>query len=150
MKSSAGCVNTPLDGNGKTLYQTTEVRDDGGAYTAFSGYEGESVPYQTARFIRVSAVSSGLVLSEVAFQDENGDPYPIQNVISDHDGELVDEQDAVPAYPTYLNSTYFDEIYHARTAYEQLHCDDVRQRLRVDASAARQGADDGRHSSSSA
>ena len=113
---------TPLDGNGKTLYQTTEVRDDGGAYTAFSGYEGESVPYQTARFIRVSAVSSGLVLSEVAFQDENGDPYPIQNVISDHDGEkLVDEQDAVPAYPSYFNSTYFDEIYHARTAYEHLH-----------------------------
>ena len=113
---------TPLDGNGKTLYQTTEVRDDGGAYTAFSGYEGEPVPYQTARFIRISAVSSGLVLSEVAFQDENGDPYPIQSVISDHDGEkLVDEQDAVPAYPSYFNSTYFDEIYHARTAYEHLH-----------------------------
>ncbi len=34
---------------------------------------------------------------------------------------LIDEQDVVPAYPSYLNSTYFDEIYHARTAYEQIH-----------------------------
>ena len=37
---------------------------------------------------------------------------------------LVDEQDVVPAYPSYLNSTYFDEIYHARTAYEQIHYDE--------------------------
>ena len=26
----------------------------------------------------------------------------------------------MPASSTYYNSTYFDEIYHARTAYEQL------------------------------
>ena len=37
---------------------------------------------------------------------------------------LVDEQDVVPAHPSYLNSTYFDEIYHARTAYEQIHYDE--------------------------
>ena len=34
--------------------------------------------------------------------------------------ELHDEQDIVPAYQTYLNSTYFDEIYHARTAFEHI------------------------------
>ena len=33
---------------------------------------------------------------------------------------LVDEQQVVPAYTTYENSTYFDEIYHARTAYEHI------------------------------
>ena len=27
----------------------------------------------------------------------------------------------VPYTPTYMNGTYFDEIYHARTAYEHLH-----------------------------
>ena len=113
---------TPLDEDGKTVLQTTEVRDDGGAYTAFSGYEGETIPFQTARYIRISAVAPGLILSEVAFQDENGDVYPIAEVIAEHDGEkLADEQDTVPAYPSYYNSTYFDEIYHARTAYEHLH-----------------------------
>lgn len=34
---------------------------------------------------------------------------------------LTDEQDAVVDQPTYKNSTYFDEIYHARTAYEFVH-----------------------------
>ena len=33
-------------------------------------------------------------------------------------GELFDEQNAVPEFENYRNSTYFDEIYHARTAYE--------------------------------
>lgn len=31
---------------------------------------------------------------------------------------LFDEQEFVPSYPSYKNGMYFDEIYHARTAYE--------------------------------
>ncbi len=34
--------------------------------------------------------------------------------------ELFDEQEYVPEYQHYTNSTYFDEIYHARTAFENL------------------------------
>lgn len=34
---------------------------------------------------------------------------------------LVDEQDCVPEYPSYMTGMYFDELYHARTAYEHLH-----------------------------
>ena len=34
--------------------------------------------------------------------------------------ELFDEQNVVPEYQHYTNSTYFDEIYHARTALENL------------------------------
>ena len=33
---------------------------------------------------------------------------------------LFDEQQTVPDVMTYMNSTYFDEIYHARTAYENI------------------------------
>lgn len=33
---------------------------------------------------------------------------------------LFDEQDIVPERPTYMNGTYFDEIYFPRTAYEEL------------------------------
>ena len=36
---------------------------------------------------------------------------------------LFNEQDLVPAKQTYLNSSYFDEIYHARTAWESLRHD---------------------------
>ncbi len=35
--------------------------------------------------------------------------------------ELFDEQDIFDGTSTYMNSTYFDEIYHARTAYEMVH-----------------------------
>lgn len=34
---------------------------------------------------------------------------------------LFDEPDTVPTRPSYLNGMYFDEIYHARTAYENVH-----------------------------
>ncbi len=34
---------------------------------------------------------------------------------------LFDEQEKAAYLPTYLNGTYFDEIYHARTAYEHLN-----------------------------
>ena len=36
-------------------------------------------------------------------------------------GALFDEQTAVPDTISQLNSMYFDEIYHGRTGYEQLH-----------------------------
>jgi len=34
--------------------------------------------------------------------------------------ELFDEQELVSVWDTYKNGTYFDEIYHARTAYEHI------------------------------
>lgn len=34
---------------------------------------------------------------------------------------LFDEQEFIPRLPSYRSGTYFDEIYHARTAYEFLH-----------------------------
>ena len=35
--------------------------------------------------------------------------------------ELADEQEYCPRRQTFMNSSYFDEIYHARTAWEQLN-----------------------------
>ncbi|MDL2258312.1 phospholipid carrier-dependent glycosyltransferase [Eubacteriales bacterium OttesenSCG-928-K08] len=34
---------------------------------------------------------------------------------------LIDEQSIVPERPSYINGMYFDELYHARTAYEHLN-----------------------------
>jgi len=70
----------------------------------------------------------GLRLHEVAFWDAQGALVPIENARDDgtRDGEydvanLIDEQALAPAIPSYRNSMYFDEIYHARTAYEHIH-----------------------------
>ena len=35
--------------------------------------------------------------------------------------ELTDEQECCPAKQTFMNSSYFDEIYHARTAWEHMN-----------------------------
>jgi len=56
-------------------------------------------------------------LGELAFFDENGALIPVDRV--DEAGQaLFDEQDLVVDYPFWTNSTYFDEIYHPRTAQE--------------------------------
>jgi Gpi18-like mannosyltransferase len=86
-------------------------------------------PFWNARYARLTAEAAGLKLIETAFIDETGTPYPIVYVNSQYGNPenrldpalLTDEQHLVPAYPSYLNSMYFDEIYHARTAYEHLH-----------------------------
>jgi len=80
--------------------------------------------YQTARYVRLTAQRSGLVLSEVAFLSEEGKPLPVASVTAsgpDDPLALIDEQETVPAQPSYYNSSYFDEIYHVRTAYEHIH-----------------------------
>ncbi|MBO4367251.1 MAG: glycosyltransferase family 39 protein, partial [Clostridia bacterium] len=78
----------------------------------------------TARFLRITAQKTGLVLRECGFLDESGDPLLVQRVMTSGSGNalaLIDEQDTVPPYPSYYNSSYFDEIYHVRTAYEHIH-----------------------------
>ncbi len=84
---------------------------------------------QKARFVRFIAQEGGLVLNEVVFLDKEGKPYPIASVqssggdpsIKNDPIKLIDEQQTVPVHPSYLNSTYFDEIYHPRSAYEHLN-----------------------------
>ena len=52
-------------------------------------------------------------------EDEYGnDMFPSQQ-------HLLDEQNTVPDSPSYLNGMYFDEIYHARTAYEVVRDTDL-------------------------
>ena len=58
----------------------------------------------------------GQMIGEVGVFSPDGDIYDLY--APDGENELIDEQDKVVYSPSYLNSTYFDEIYHARTAYE--------------------------------
>ena len=75
----------------------------------------------TVRGLRLTS-SSGTELGELALLDTDGNPVPADALRFDAEAAaLFDEQDTVPADGyTYRNSTYFDEIYHARTAYEHI------------------------------
>ena len=85
-------------------------------------WEGSSV-----RYIRISARYGGpLYLGELVIYDADLnrlDPVNFTLRWSDlsraSDG-LFDEQHLAPERPSFRNSAYFDEIYHARTAFEHL------------------------------
>lgn len=79
-----------------------------------------------ARYVLIAAESPYLKLIEVGFFESSDAEAPIEikeiiasNTTESGGNKLFDEQDLVPLEgATYMNSTYFDEIYHARTAYE--------------------------------
>ncbi len=83
---------------------------------------------ESARYAKIEYDTPGLTFFEFAFSGADGIPYPVS--VKGHTGSrelskpqdpklLIDEQQLVPAHPTFMDSMYFDEIYHARTGYEQ-------------------------------
>ena len=80
----------------------------------------EGVAGTRARYIRLIA-SAELDLGELAVYDAAGNQLDAAAFSYDAGCEpLFDEQDTVPLRPSYMNSSYFDEIYHARTALEHV------------------------------
>ena len=127
----------------KWKYVTVSYEDEDGERTYYDGDESYIERF-SGRYVRLSAHQLGLRLNEVLFRDAEGGIIPA-NIAerrgTEPDSELysdpaalLDEQDSIEALPSVLsseeasskiqpswwNSTYFDEIYHARTAYEFL------------------------------
>ncbi len=71
------------------------------------------------RYVRLTPLDDSVVLNEAGLLPVEAKGVPAVAVQGDG-AALVDEQDTVPLYTTYENSSYFDEIYHARTAYEHI------------------------------
>lgn len=73
----------------------------------------------TSRYLRLTLLDTNASLLELTFTDAQGN---ILTPINDADyPTLFDESGCYPERSTFRNSMYFDEIYHARTAYEYLH-----------------------------
>lgn len=68
--------------------------------------------------IRLTLSDDSASLLELVFLDGNGNVLPPLNA-ADYPA-LFDEASLYPARSSFRNGTYFDEIYHARTAYEFL------------------------------
>lgn len=78
-------------------------------------------PFQRVKYIRIIA-GSELYLGELAIYDGAGELITTDKMIYDAGcAPLFDEQELIPEEgKTQYNSAYFDEIYHARTAYENV------------------------------
>lgn len=105
---------------------------DGVNYAQIAEYQQNSVffwndiPINTnCRYICITPdENSPGVIGEVLFVDNNNNIIEaIPN--SDTARLITDERKTVPEKISYKNCTYFDEIYHARTAYEFVHGLDV-------------------------
>ena len=101
------------------------IYDESGTVTDVSS---GMLPF-SGRYLRIEFEGAASALWEIAAVDENGSVITpasaesfggVEGRMSDA-YSLIDEQDTVPAVPTYMNSMYFDEIYHARTGYEHAH-----------------------------
>lgn len=92
------------------------------SWDAGSVFNWNSMDMQfTARFIRIRPTSQNGEdsLQELVFLDSAGEQ--VLPVNAESYAALFDEQDLFENKDSYMNGTYFDEIYHARTAYEMIH-----------------------------
>ncbi len=70
----------------------------------------------SAKYLSITGTTGQPRIGEIAVV--SGGAYV--DGLSSRDTALTDEAELVPAESTYMNGTYFDEIYHPRTAYEFL------------------------------
>ncbi len=114
----------------KYLAPSWEKDDGTRSYYSVSDYD--DVQRLSGRYVRITAQQINLVLNEVIFRDSQHQTITTARVIDrlnaneesanySDPANILDEQDTLDGEPSWYNSTYFDEIYHARTAYEHLH-----------------------------
>ena len=72
------------------------------------------------RYIRITSSRTPMELGELAIYRKDGGLITAAELKCPDAPELFDEQELIPGRATYMNSMYFDEIYHGRTAYEFL------------------------------
>lgn len=125
----------------KWKYVTLSYESDDGAQKRNYYNDAEHVVRFSGRYLRLTANQVGLAINEVIFRDAGG--ATVLAMISSRENvnresafwtdanNLLDEQDSLEPLPSFFssgiqketqpswwNSTYFDEIYHARTGFE--------------------------------
>ena len=117
-----GRYELQLSDDGETWRDAGELEQ---AYNDLFKWQDYSLEYAgvedaRARYIRLVA-SAELSLGEIAVYDPDGVMIDASGFEYDAGcAPLFDEQDTVPVRPSYMNSSYFDEIYHPRTALEHI------------------------------
>jgi len=107
------------------------ISNDGNYYTYLEELEQNSVfawgdlnINKEFKYLKIVGQTSDSYLGDIALYDKQGNI--IKTVaINKEANSIIDEQSVVPDEISFMNSTYFDEIYHPRTAYEYVHGLDV-------------------------
>ncbi len=117
-----------LDGNGEVTDKKSLGDVDPQVFKIVS-MDHDYAPDMKTRYLKFSTVRSGLELGEIGiFVGDSKTALTgvkvIETNIPAEKGDpavLFDEPEAIPYSYDFMNSTYFDEVYHGRTGYEHLN-----------------------------
>lgn len=107
-KSGSYDVYGSTDGENYKLLGTTSEDD-----YVFGWYDLEIMPTSDLSYLKLVSKTSEASLGEISL-----DGNARISTVDKHSKALIDEQNTVPEKISYMNSTYFDEVYFARAAYE--------------------------------
>lgn len=110
-----GSYTFEYSADGEKWYGAAYFEQGHAALLKWQELDLEDAPNMAVRYVRICGTGAAEI-GEVALFNAYGELLPISSDCP----ELCDEQALIPAEATYLNSSYFDEIYHARTAWEHL------------------------------
>lgn len=111
---NTGSYTLQYSDDGEVFYDAATLSQDYVSIFKWKTAELYVDTLQSPRYVRVVA-HGNVWLGELALKRADG-----TLIAAEGGAELFDEQENVPLYSDYLNSSYFDEIYHARTAYEHI------------------------------
>lgn len=115
-----GNYELSLSNDNKEYFDLYEINGNG----AFSWNEVKIL--KQAKYIKLKAKNSS-TLGSISFYNNSKDLINVSEITSSNSNKvnklnnLIDEKDMIPDKINYLNSSYFDEVYFARTAYEYVN-----------------------------
>lgn len=120
-------INYFLGNRERRDFQLEVSEDAEGPYRLVSEWEMDSVfcwgsvdINDKGQYYRITSTNPLAMVGELVFYDFDGNTVtPLESIPKAV--ELYDEQNIYDGRSSFQNSTYFDEIYHARTAYEFLN-----------------------------
>lgn len=95
-----------------SMYRWSQINGGGSSVRPLGG--------EAINSVTVEVTSGTVVINELAFFDAEGNALSVR-AADDSASALVDEQETACEYRNAMTGMYFDELYHARTAYEGLH-----------------------------
>lgn len=103
------------------------VSTDGEEYNEISTVKDGTVFFwkdttinEEVKYIKLELETNIGYIGEIGLYDQDGNLVEL-TAVNEKDKMLVDEQDTIPEVISHMNSTYFDEVYFPRTAYDYLH-----------------------------
>lgn len=112
--SEIGSYDIFISSDGNNYEQATTVTQN--SVFAWNDFQID----KNFQYLKIISKNEGSYIGEIQLYDNYGNKIELTSE-SETAKLLIDEKDTVPATISYLNSTYFDEIYFARSAYEYVH-----------------------------